>query len=119
MDIAGAQAAAQAFVESLDTWFTDPTDGPVVQWDATVELNFGWVVYWNSRRFLEAGDIRHALHGNTPLLVDRRDGMVHPIGTGTPLEQAIRGFADAWSRAAGPPPASPPASPPARREAGI
>jgi hypothetical protein len=98
MDLAGAQAAAQAFVESLDTWFSDPTDGPAIQWDATTELNFGWVVYWNSRRFLETGDVHHALQGNTPLLVDRRDGAVHPMGTGWSLQQSIRAFADAWGR---------------------
>jgi hypothetical protein len=99
MDRAAAHAAAQAFVESLDTWFSDPTDSPAIQPDATVELEFGWVVHWNSRRFLETGDVRHALHGNTPLLVDRRDGAVHAIGTGWPIQQAIRGFADAWRRA--------------------
>lgn len=97
-DAAGAQAIAQAFVESLDTWFSDPTDGPAVQWDATTQFNFGWVFYWNSRRFLETGDGRHALHGNTPFLVDRRDGSVHPIGTGAPLQASIRAFADAWGQ---------------------
>jgi len=97
-DVAEAKAIAQAFVESLDTWFTDPADGPAVQWDATTEFNFGWVFYWNSRRFLETGDQRHALQGNSPLLVDRRDGVVHPIGTGYPLHRAIQAFAEAWGR---------------------
>jgi len=97
-DLWGAQAVAQAFVESLETWFDDPTDGPAVQWDATTEFNFGWVFYWNSRRFLETGDARHALHGNTPFVVDRRDGAVHPIGTGVPLHPSIRAFADAWGQ---------------------
>lgn len=97
-DPAAARAIAQAFVESLDTWFSDPADAPAVQWEATTELNFGWVFYWNSRRFLETGDGRHALHGNTPFLVDRRDGSVYPVGTGMPLHQSIRTFADAWGQ---------------------
>jgi hypothetical protein len=96
-DIAGARAIAQGFVESLDTWFSDPSDGPAVQWDATTEFNFGWVFYWNSRRFLETGDARHALSGNTPFIIDRRDGSVRPLGTGYPLQQSIRAFADAWA----------------------
>jgi hypothetical protein len=95
-DAAGAGAIAQAFVASLDTWFTDPHDAAVVQWDATTEFNFGWVFYWNSRRFLETGDVRHALEGNTPFLVDRRDGAVRPLGTGFPLHQTIRAYADSW-----------------------
>lgn len=91
-----AHAIATAFVESLDTWFADPTDAPAVQWDATAEFNFGWVFYWNSRRFLESGDPRFALDGNTPFLVDRNDGTVRPIGTGYPLQDTIRAYADAW-----------------------
>lgn len=98
MDPAGASAIAQGFVASLDPWFTDPADGPALQWDATVELDFGWVFYWNSRRFLETGDVRHALVGNSPFVVDRRDGSVHPLGTGHPVPRSVGAFADAWGR---------------------
>jgi hypothetical protein len=98
IDAPVASAIAQAFVESLDTWFTDPGDAPAVQWDATIELHFGWVFHWNARRFLETSDPRHALLGNTPFVVDRRDGSVHPLGTAYPLHRSVRDFADAWSR---------------------
>jgi hypothetical protein len=101
VDAAGAREIAQAFVDSLDTWFTSLVDGPAVQWDATTEFNFGWIFYWNSRRFLETGDRRHALHGNTPFIVDRRNGSVYPIGTGSALHPTIRAFADAWNQRAG------------------
>ena len=97
VDAVEAQAIASAFVESLDTWFADPTDGPAVQWDATTEFNFGWVFFWNSRRFLETGDPRFALEGNTPFLVDRNDGTVRPIGTGYPLQQTISAYAESWT----------------------
>jgi hypothetical protein len=97
VDAAGAQALALAFVESLDTWFAAVDDRPVVQWDATTEFNFGWVFYWNSERFLATGDPRHALAGNTPFIVDRRDGAVVPIGTSFPLQASISAYADQWA----------------------
>lgn len=96
-DAGGAQAIAQAYVDVLDTWFTDPSDRPAVQWDATTEFNFGWVFFWNSQLFLATADPRHALEGNSPFIVDRNDGSVRPIGTGFPLQQSISAYADAWT----------------------
>jgi len=47
----------------------------------TEEHDFGWVFYWTSREYLETNEIRYALGGNAPLIVDRRDGSIHPTGT--------------------------------------
>ncbi|MGC4073109.1 MAG: YrhB domain-containing protein [Nibricoccus sp.] len=47
----------------------------------TEEHDFGWVFYWTSREYHETGDIRHALGGNAPLIVDREDGSLHVTGT--------------------------------------
>ncbi|CAM3181735.1 YrhB domain-containing protein [Rariglobus hedericola] len=47
----------------------------------TEEHDFGWVFYWTSREYHETGDIRHALGGNAPLIVDRDDGSIHITGT--------------------------------------
>jgi hypothetical protein len=47
----------------------------------TEEHDFGWVFYWTSREYHETGDIRHALGGNAPLIVDRDDGRIHITGT--------------------------------------
>ncbi len=40
----------------------------------TVEREFGWVFYYNSREFLETGDARKALYGNLPIIVNRHTG---------------------------------------------
>jgi hypothetical protein len=47
----------------------------------TEEHDFGWVFYWTSREYIETGEVRYALGGNAPLIVDRRDGGIHPTGT--------------------------------------
>lgn len=47
----------------------------------TEEHDFGWVFYWTSREYFETGDIRYALGGNAPLIVDREDGSLHVTGT--------------------------------------
>src|SRR2546423_582937 len=60
--------------------------------DRVLERPFGWIFFYNSRQFLETGDDRHALLGNAPFIVDRRDGSVHATGTGRPLQHYIERY---------------------------
>ena len=59
----------------------------VVREDRTLEKPFGWVVFWDSRTFVETGDPQLAAIGNGPLIIDRVDGSVHPTGSTRPLER--------------------------------
>jgi hypothetical protein len=52
-----------------------------VQSESTIELDYGWLFFWNSVTFLETGDRRFALVGNAPLLVNRSDGTTSFTGT--------------------------------------
>jgi hypothetical protein len=60
--------------------------------ESTVETDFGWVFFWNSKRYLESGDYRDALAGNAPLIVDRADGSVHDTCTFLPIEEIINRY---------------------------
>jgi Immunity protein 35 len=42
---------------------------------------YGWVFFWESKRFLETNKTRDRLAGNAPILVDRIDGEVRVTGT--------------------------------------
>ncbi|WP_133001235.1 YrhB domain-containing protein [Luteimonas arsenica] len=52
----------------------------------TVERSFGWVFFYQSRRYLETDNPSDALAGNAPLIVDRLTGQVTETGTVYPLE---------------------------------
>jgi len=67
-------------------------DEPSIADDATREENFGWVFFYNTKRFLESGDMQWALGGNAPLIVDRRTGELHVTGTAHPIEHYIEEF---------------------------
>lgn len=60
--------------------------------DRTREEDFGWVFFYNTRRFIESGDVQWALGGNAPLIVDRRSGELHVTGTAHPIERYIEEF---------------------------
>ena len=60
--------------------------------DDTVEGDFGWVLTYQSREFVETGDDSAMLLGNAPILVSRSDGRLHVTGTDQPAEFYIENF---------------------------
>jgi len=58
----------------------------------TLERQFGWVFFYDSRLHAETGDFKHALAGNAPIVITRRDGKIHETGTALPLEAYLRRF---------------------------
>ena len=59
--------------------------------EATREESFGWVFFYQSKKYLETGDFRHALAGNAPLIITRT-GELHVTGTAEPLERYLERF---------------------------
>jgi hypothetical protein len=53
----------------------------VVNEAATAERPVGWVFFFQSKKFLETGDVNDSIVGNGPILVDKRDGSLHQFNT--------------------------------------
>jgi hypothetical protein len=60
--------------------------------DATIERAFGWVFFYNSRRFVETGDPDSVMAGNAPFIVSATDGSIYDTGTAEPIENYIERF---------------------------
>jgi hypothetical protein len=58
------------------------------------EYEFGWVFIYATRKFVETGDVKDALVGGAPLIVDRHDGQIYCTGTARILEH----YVDAYRR---------------------
>ena len=82
---------AYSLVEAEFTEFGSDAD-PVIVKDATQEFPWGWVVFYQSRRFLETSEIRHAFTGNAPYIVNKRSGDIEVTGTAQPVEVYIRKY---------------------------
>jgi immunity protein 35 of polymorphic toxin system len=50
------------------------------------EHDVGWVYFYDSSKHVESGDLRYALVGNAPLIVDKTDGKLYITGTAHPIE---------------------------------
>jgi hypothetical protein len=56
------------------------------------EFAFGWVFFYNSKAYVESGDISDALAGNAPFLIDSSAGSLHVFGTANPVEFYLKDF---------------------------
>ena len=61
---------------------TGPLNRDTVCITEVLERPFGWVFYYDSKRFIQTGDDKHAMLGNFPVLVDRHSCTLHSTGLG-------------------------------------
>jgi hypothetical protein len=91
IDYAGARARAQVFIDEMAA-SSGPERLELQLEDAyTIERTFGWVFFYQSRKFIASGNISDCLVGNAPLVVTR-DGELHVTGTAYPLEHYLAAF---------------------------
>ena len=67
-----------------------------------LEFEFGWVFYFNTKEFVDTGDLDHALGGNAPLIFDRADGELYFAGTAHDLDSYIEEYRNGKRRPAEP-----------------
>lgn len=66
-----------------------PKDDPIIILaDYTIEVDRGWLFFYNSVDFIKNGDESAALAGNGPILVDR-DGRARFVSSAVPWQEAI------------------------------
>ncbi len=73
-----ARALAMAKVRSMQS---RPDNEFVIVDAATREEDFGWVFFYNSKRYLETRDILFRIAGNGPIVVDGVTGAITLLGT--------------------------------------
>ena len=85
-----AESAIQSLLDESYEIGTDPyAPKLVVVPEFTQERPWGWVVFYNSKEYLETKDPKDVVVGNAPFLVDRESGEMMITGTSDPLETYI------------------------------
>ena len=82
----------------VENYFTDYAskigldDEIVVLKEHTIEKEYGWVFFYDTRKHLETGNVSYALIGGGPIVVERKDGSLYFLGSAWGLEEAIRRY---------------------------
>jgi hypothetical protein len=56
------------------------------------EFSDGWVFVYQSRRYIETGDLEYFLLGNGPIVVDKDSGEVVILGVYGPIDQMLSDY---------------------------
>lgn len=62
----------------------------------TIEKSFGWIFFYNSKKYLESGELSYMLAGNAPFIVSRVSGDIQEMGTAKPIDEYISEYEARW-----------------------
>jgi|SRR6478736_2488931 len=86
---------ARKIVEDLvctrPEWMLDDDEFIIID-EATIIKPWGWVFFYTSKKWRETNDIRYAIAGNAPLIVEKATGKVIPTGTAMRTETYIENY---------------------------
>jgi hypothetical protein len=68
----------------------------VILEDKTVEKEFGWVFFYTTKKYFETKDKKYLMPGNSPLVVNRKDGSTTFLSTSVPPPKAIEEYERTW-----------------------
>lgn len=86
IEISTARQLVEGFLRSLPP----PAGFSFVILDKyTIERPRCFVFFYESSRYLETGRFEDRLVGNAPILVDRKTGTIHALGTAFPVERYV------------------------------
>lgn len=81
-----AEAIALASISQPDPHWPDKPPMIIVQVE---NHELGWLIYYQSAKYVASGSISDALAGNGPLLISRTTGHFVHVGTAAPFEDRI------------------------------
>ncbi|SEI09118.1 Immunity protein 35 [Rheinheimera pacifica] len=58
----------------------------------TIEKPWGWVIFHTSKLWLETNDIKYAIAGNAPTIVERETGKLITTGTAMSIDKYIENY---------------------------
>jgi hypothetical protein len=56
-------------------------DSLVIIESSTIEKDYGWIFFYNSRKYLETKKDRYLLYGGGPIVIEKEDGSIHQLGS--------------------------------------
>jgi hypothetical protein len=92
------QEALKAVNETLQKHSIQADDSLVIREELTIERPFGWVFFYDSRRFLETGDPTWAIAGNGPVFVNKNTGEVLFRWAAEPIAKQIGDYEASLNR---------------------
>ena len=85
-------SAKSAVLKHLNATYSVAGDELVILEERTRVTPYGWVFFYNSRRYIETRNILYALGGNGPVVFERETGSIVPLPSHSPPDEVIRQY---------------------------
>jgi hypothetical protein len=69
-----------------------PDDEIIILDKETIEKPWGWVFFYGSKKWIETNDIKYAIAGNAPIIVEKQTARLIPTGTAKRAEYYIEKY---------------------------
>ncbi|SMF25122.1 Immunity protein 35 [Alteromonadaceae bacterium Bs31] len=88
-----ARHEAKEFVETEIANYPKPeSDRYIILDEETIEKEWGWVFFYTSEKWHQTQELKYAVAGNAPLIVERSTGNIVVTGTAEPVENYIKEY---------------------------
>lgn len=78
--------------EYLSTVKVFPSIELTLQLDETIEFEYGWVFFYQSKEYMRTRDVFDSLAGNAPIIINKYDGSLQTTGTAHTIEKYIADY---------------------------
>lgn len=85
-------AALSRILPLLDQWGRDVKGGLALLEEMTLDKPYGWVFFYNSRRYVETRNVMQSVAGNGPVVVLAATGEIVRLGSARRPEEEIALF---------------------------
>jgi hypothetical protein len=86
------KSALELAIRRINSSYYVQGDCLVVIDEATIEKEYGWIFFYDSKKYIETNDKRYLIAGNAPILIEKSDGSIHILGTAMPVERYIEQY---------------------------
>jgi Immunity protein 35 len=86
-----ARQLVAASVCGRPEWLPDD-DEIIILDEHTIEKSWGWVFFHTSKKWYETGEIKYAIVGNSPIIVEKLTGSLIATGTAMATERYIENY---------------------------
>ncbi|MGB8840610.1 MAG: YrhB domain-containing protein [Aliidongia sp.] len=86
IDLTYARKLAQNRINKIGSSIDEDLD---IMENQTLEIDLGWIFFFNTKDFIRTGNFSDALAGNAPILITR-EGVIHELPTSIPWEIAVK-----------------------------
>lgn len=81
---------AKGIVEAeLNREYQEPGDSLIIIDNLTQEKPYGWIFFFDSKKYLETGNFLFMLCGNGPVVFERESQRIVRLGTALKMEEEI------------------------------